>query len=266
MPIDLSSAWAKFSWAEHHLQTLDAEIRQFLNSEPYEVVEQVDTEARDPFGNPAIDHTFRVRVVRERPSTWELAIGDCLHNFRCAVDHLAWTLAGSSSRDSQTLFPIFASSGTYEEYAPRYMERIKDPDVLATIKELQPFKVSREDPRGDALWMLHELERVDKHRQLVVFSTATTTYYGAWGDKPPDLIVGYDMLAGHTPFQDGAVVARYNLTLDRDERPPDMQMEMEFTFDTAFDPKGPARGLPVVEGLTKIGIRVAQVLKRFEDS
>ena len=264
MPIDLSSAWAKVSWAEHHLQTLDAEIRQFLDSQPYEVIEEVDMNARDPFEHPAIDHTFRVRVKRERPPIWEAIIGDCLHNLRCSLDHLAWTLAGSSSGDSTTQFPIFDDLGKYERYAGRQTALIPD-EPLAIIKELQPYEASRDDPRANALWMLHDLERIDKHRQLLILNTVTTRHFGAIKEKPADLIMGIDMLAGNTPFQDGAVIARYQLTLDRDETPPNMQAEIKFSFDVAFDPKGPGRGEPVSQGLSKISTHVAQVLKLFGD-
>ena len=266
MSIDLSSAWSKFGRAQHHLQALDSEIRRYLDSQPYEVIEKVDTDARDPFGWPAIDHAFRVWVKRECPPEWELVVGDCLHNLRCVLDHLAWTLAGSSSNDSKTQFPIFESLGMYEKFAEKQTALIPD-ELRAIIKELQPFKASPSDPRRDALWVLHELERIDKHRRILVVSTATTTRYGRLNRKIPGLITGYDMLAGNTPFQHGALIARYNLTFDRDERPPpDVEMDMAFSFDMAFDPVGPARGEPVIESLNKLSTHVAQVLKLFEDS
>src|SRR5207244_1463826 len=48
----------------------------------------------------------------------------------------------------------------------RKVEGISSPTALVRIDGLQPYK--RVDPSRDPLWLIHDMDRIDKHRELVL--------------------------------------------------------------------------------------------------
>ena len=261
MSPDLSGARAKLSRAQHHLDALEAEVSQFLQMNPYTVVEEVKYDARDLLGAAAIAHIFRVHVHRERPE-WGLLIGDCVHNLRSSLDHLVWQLAGGRG-NTKTEFPIARDSKWYESNAPKKFPHV-GPDARKIIKSFQPCYRRPNDPEGDPLWVLNDLANIDKHRLLHTTAVAYIPHYGGLPpDKPSDVILGVQFPMGRRPFHDGAEIARYNITRESGEPPPDMKVEVEFAFDITFDPKGPARGAPLLPGIQGLRNAVFDVLEQF---
>jgi hypothetical protein len=101
-----------------------------------------------------------------------LLVGDFLHNLRSALDHLAYELAAAHTKPlpskviETSEFPIFWR-GPMDTGQERSRIGCIHPDAARLIKAIQPHhKGSRytEDP----LWILNELERIDKHRTLHV--------------------------------------------------------------------------------------------------
>lgn len=101
-------------------------------------------------------------------------VGDCIHNFRSALDHLAFQLAEAHSRPvppnliRSSAFPIFKTGNNYRRRGPsgaawkmRGMSRY----ARGTIERLQPYH-RRTHPELWRLWQLDELWQVDKHRMI----------------------------------------------------------------------------------------------------
>ena len=110
----IASFSMKLVRADEHLQALNNEVAAFLQVGPYEVVTEQDI----PAG------FLRARVVyrQEPPDLLFMLIGDVLHNLRSALDHLAWSLAGTKA-DKKTEFPVFLKKN---EFLSRGRDKIHD--------------------------------------------------------------------------------------------------------------------------------------------
>lgn len=85
MALSFEGADAKLARAFEHLESLNTEIQRVLDSQPYPVGAHYKPEAAeiDLYALPA-----------EFPLlAWGVRVGDCLHNLRSALDHIAWQLA-----------------------------------------------------------------------------------------------------------------------------------------------------------------------------
>jgi hypothetical protein len=98
--------------------------------------------------------------------------GDVVHNLRSALDHLAQQLvrvgltitppvvALTDKELRQVEFPV---SETVEKYQADKARKVKgmQPRAIEAIDRLKPYKGG-----NDALWRIHELDNIDKHRSL----------------------------------------------------------------------------------------------------
>ncbi len=160
---DFNGALQKLNRAKAHLNALDAD----LNAEggPYRLTVEPDAERG----------YYLVKAIRVRETNdWALLLGDFLHNVRSALDHMVWqlVLANDERPSRSNEFPIAVDPGWFDRKAKRYLAGVHD-DAIAVIRSLQPFRVSDEGKRKlDPLWLLNELENVDKHRLVHVLSLA----------------------------------------------------------------------------------------------
>ena len=92
--------------------------------------------------------------------------GDVVHNLRSALDHLAYQLVLVGSPDVEPSrrveFPIAKDAATYEADKRQKVKGMRA-DAVRSIDALQPYKGVC---NGDALWRIHDLDNIDKHRAL----------------------------------------------------------------------------------------------------
>lgn len=146
----------KIHRAKKHLRDLESELASFGMKEFYAVTTDTNTELR--------------QLGKHRILTFDTLglAGDVIHNLRSALDHLANQLAwvGSGNEPSrQVEFPIAKDAATYERDKARKTQGIL-PEVVKAIDALEPYK----NGKGEALWQLHELDNIDKHRTLFTYS------------------------------------------------------------------------------------------------
>jgi len=115
---------------------------------------------------------FSVKAPPPDPQL-SLILGDFVHNLRVSLDHLASQLAARDGHNikkrSSLAFPIFTDKSEYKKNEDRKIKKfIKDISVFEAIDEIQPYHL--DDPRTDPLWLLSELDNIDKHRTLVVIA------------------------------------------------------------------------------------------------
>jgi hypothetical protein len=105
---------------------------------------------------------------------WALMLGDAIHNLRSALDVLVWAYADAGSltaaQAKSLAFPIWTDESAWDQHAERIL-RTLPPEVVARIRQFQPFQRSEEDRSSDALLLLSELDNRDKHR-LALATTA----------------------------------------------------------------------------------------------
>lgn len=161
MKFSLDGCKAKTARAAQHLETLDAEIKSFINSGAYGVVGYLNEQT----GWKEIDF----EIHREPPVEWGLFVGDFAHNTRSALDQLVYQLSGGKNG---TQFPILLSADDYFE-ADRCgrtrrgsMLRGVSPENRAIIDSYQPFHRTRQQMPNDPLARLNWLNNADKHRLI----------------------------------------------------------------------------------------------------
>jgi hypothetical protein len=100
----LYSCYLKLERAQQHASVLQDAMDQFLATEPYAIIYEHD---------PKLDeYILRAKVREEPPPEWSPVIGDIVHNWRSALDHLAYQLIIRNGQKSchRTQFPIFSKS------------------------------------------------------------------------------------------------------------------------------------------------------------
>jgi hypothetical protein len=154
---------AKLERANQHLQSLKAAIQEWTASHPYTVIQDIDPQTGDN-----IVYFDRIDAP---PESIRLLIGDCLFNFRSALDHLVQELAlknrGSLTEEEsiEMAFPIFKFEAGFLKRGAGRIRHI-DPKARAVIDGLQPYHA------GSAaelqwLWILEKLHNIDKHRRIL---------------------------------------------------------------------------------------------------
>ena len=58
-------------------------------------------------------------------------------------------------------FPVRATKSEFDKH---FVVKNLEPDLVTVLEELQPFKVLPERPTHEALWVLHQLAMLDRHR------------------------------------------------------------------------------------------------------
>lgn len=192
----------KIERAKKNLENLEREIIAFGNKTFQAVTTDPNTKTRKLGEHRIIDFDFLA------------ASGDVVHNLRSALDHLANQLVwvGSGEEPSRRVeFPIAKDAATYERDKARKVEGMC-PKAIKAIDALKPYKGG-----NDALWRIHELDNIDKHRALFTYAR-DCMLVADW------LISGFpfDLKASHPEF--GTVGAFDS----------EVEQNMEFDIDEAI--------------------------------
>jgi hypothetical protein len=125
----------KFNRSKEQFDQLRAEIDAFYNADPRPHF------SLGGFDADAWEWVERFQVREEPPLRLGVILGDCLHNLRSALDHLAWQvtrLDGGTPNDT-TQFPIASrSEEQFEAMAARRIPGLS-PRHRAMVKRAQPF-------------------------------------------------------------------------------------------------------------------------------
>ena len=93
--------------------------------------------------------------------------GDIIQNLRSSLDHLAYGLviASGGKPTTSTMFPISEHVPATPEEEASFGRKVKGmrKEAVDLIRSIKPYKGG-----NDALWRLHRLNNIDKHRLLLV--------------------------------------------------------------------------------------------------
>lgn len=171
----------KLERADKNIHNLDAEMSEFIA--PLPVIEHginpIFTD-EDRKAWETLQNAHKAGI----PPRFSILAGEVIHHLRSCFDHLAWQLSSTEFRatkaSSKVEFPIFndepdwctrnTKTGmlTRNEMCGycRKVQGITSPTALTRIGGLQPYV--RPDPLDDFLWIIHDMDRIDKHRELVM--------------------------------------------------------------------------------------------------
>lgn len=244
----LDGVRAKVERAKEHFEYLAVRVDEFLAMEPYGYTVAAD---------PRTGDNVVVATVKDRPPlVWGVIIGDVVHNLRSSLDHLVYQLIvlNGDTPDRRSEFPIFSSVKEYEASGEAKVKKVA-PAAQKIIKKLvpDPTKGSVDD---HPLWLIHELNRLDKHQVLTVVGGAVATPRTQIGGTG----VIRRLIGGgppRCPLEDGTELLRYSLL--------GVDVEVDFEFYVAFEDGGPARCkrvIPTLQGA--IGFLEKELIPQFE--
>jgi hypothetical protein len=145
--------------AKEQFHDLDAEVRVFRDSCPYEVIPDYDTKPGQ----------IRYCLASVKPVPLKIAhlSGEVIHTLRSTLDHLVYQLllaANPTAPDeerSRVDFPIYDPAKQTEARAFRHIQPL-GPKVVKAISSFKPYKGG-----NNLLWALHVLDNISKHRTLL---------------------------------------------------------------------------------------------------
>jgi len=190
----LTGARERLDRAHQNIENLNTELTIFLA--PVAPVElAVDMDKGEPIiteedrkGFQKIQQFVADNII---PPRLRVLAGEVIHHFRSAFDHIAWQLSSAEFQakyPTRIEFPVFKEvelCGIKKKNICRYcrkIEGIASPTALTRIHFLQPHL--RTDPLRDPLWLIHDMDIIDKHRELVLAAFMMSVNYAAKADIP----------------------------------------------------------------------------------
>lgn len=235
----LTSSLVKINRAKEHFNNLNAAITAFKARKTYDIL-------LDEQSEPAVK-IYRFREIEKVPTSWGGIIGDVVHNCVGALDSLATSLVLKSGYDSEdiirnTYFPIHESyEGFSKGKTKAFFERV-GPDVEKIVRALHAYRRGK----GDALWRLHRLDIIDKHRTIVAAGVGVADATFEWPVDPrvgklPDKTI--DVPSPPFPLKDGDEIVRTAFFEDH------FNAKAYFLVDIAFAETNVIDGDPVMPRL-----------------
>jgi hypothetical protein len=247
LPVALHGVRLKVDRACEHLEAYEDALPGFRKSQPCRCADESDPDTGDK--------VWRVQGQPiPPPFHWNAIVGDCLHNFRSALDHLAWqlVLANNNTPTRSTAFPLCDSTVKWQSRSTQDKLNGIDPAAVALIKETQPcFGWNRH--RNETLLKLENLDIADKHRHLNLTVTATS---GGWWLPGLPITAPDEVFIYEGPVDEHKELARV----------PQKYSYVQFApvFDIAFGTGTPAVGEIVLMVLISIReVLAAHVLPPF---
>lgn len=184
--VDFSGAESKVVRARALLEEFKAEVARHLDAAVATIRHDVTADGRV--------HRYVLTAPPPIPAHWPLVVGDIVHNARTALDHAAWQLhlAAGLRPDRTTSFGMLLAPQDDPPWAELPI------DLRNALEREQPYATSSEIHPAR---LIHELDRIDKHRILLPAVVAAQTV--AWSGSPTD-VQGVNQLA----FTHGGEVLR----------------------------------------------------------
>jgi hypothetical protein len=166
----LEGARAKVQQAQVHAALIRREVLRVTGADAYSVVLRTENDGRK--------HLWRIEGLQSFDDRLPLWIGDCMHNFRSAWDHIAHELIKAVpglESTNRTMYPLLAD----EPAGPLYILPNPGPhsEAMRIVEESQPYNAGH---GSDPLSILNHLDIVDKHRELLALAASVEVpYYGS---------------------------------------------------------------------------------------
>jgi hypothetical protein len=255
MTYSLKGITAKIHRADQNIQNLDNEISSFLQQN-YRFAPEFDLESRK--------YSFRAFGEPVLPETFSALIGEILYQFRSCLDHTITQLAEigpGGGRPDRLEFPICTTPDNFKQACSRGKIEGLSTAARQQIEDLQPYKTHPTDYTLSIIYWINELNRVDKHRLLLV-AVACVQMADTFHIDADVTISGMDppVPPGTRPARDGAEIWSMQFS---EVRKPKVDVKGNFAFQVAFDYPGVLENRPVVDMLTQMGQATVLYIKQL---
>jgi hypothetical protein len=172
----------KIRRAEEHIRALQQREVEFSQANPPSIRLEYDDRLQGM--------KLLVQKICTPPNIISILIGEVLYQLRSSLDHLIWQLieANGNTPTDRSEFPIFKDSKKFKAGGAKI--RGVSRTAASIIEVLQPFHSGK--GVDDPLWILHNLNNIDKHRVLLVT-------VGGFGLTYPGIQISDDVIRFPTP-------------------------------------------------------------------
>lgn len=262
--------WLRIKRADEHRRGLHDRIAEFIHDQPYGVTYEFRDQRREvSIGVERVNPTDDDKAVLE----WGIAVGDCIHQLRAALDGLVYALTEATNKPPpperrnplrEVSFPIVTDPSAWPEATSRRLWGVPD-ESLPVFREVQPFFTGPEDPKREPLAVLNELWNVDKHRAIPLL--AIDLRLPEITHLPPELGI-HEVFHRTGPLVDGQEIMRLGYAEHLTDREVATQLDhhLRYTFEVAFDEMPPwIQGRPLIMNTLELFEKaVTAMLIKFE--
>jgi hypothetical protein len=263
----LALIWPKVERAKKHILDLERAITAFHKTNPYAV-----STKRNPQTRQLIYYISRVDPI---PLNLAAISGDVIHNLRTALDYLhqhllmvgTHTAAPSKGKDAAFYIDGHFDPNHYKTSAPAKVKGLRR-DAIDILNRIEPYKGGK----GHNLWIINELNNIDKHRALVMVGAAYRSV-SMW----PVAERLFATMGVIIPEKDSKAMHKASFIRPADTKCPlkigdelfidsadaEPDEKMEFRFDVAINELQVFESQPVVEALQHFTDLVTGVIAGF---
>src|SRR4051812_46175213 len=102
-----ASAFRKLARGDEHRETLESDVLAYRALDVDDRYRLRREDNLDKGDEPVMRADWYFEEVTPFPPAWGPLLGDCLHNYRCALDHTIWALSTKPKKEHLVAFPIF---------------------------------------------------------------------------------------------------------------------------------------------------------------
>jgi len=157
----------KLNRSNEDIRNLQSEIATFFNESEYPILSNDNQKI--------IPEALEYHKKRHIPLRFGVLSGEIIHHLRSCLDHIVWQFSDATFREVPKNrrfieFPILDKppSDVFTQYE-RKIEGITNAAVRSLIAECQPYKGP--SPNESLLLAIHNMDVVDKHRELVIVAS-----------------------------------------------------------------------------------------------
>ena len=256
----------KIERAKKHIVDLESEIKTFFDSKPYEIRANY---------NPQMGKLGHY-VVRADPvpNSIPATAGDAIHNLRSVIDHIAQQLFligpnGEAGSKSWHKFIVRDSASDFEAALKGVIKDLR-PDAIDVFRSIEPYKGGK----GHELWVLHQLDIIDKHRLLITVGSAFQSvdlmpYLSNLWDRSRETFGGKDHpFANFPPYfirpADNLFPLKAGDVLFGGSGDEEVDKKMQFRFNIALNEPGVVEGKPLFETIQHLSDLVSNTFHIFK--
>jgi hypothetical protein len=236
----------KIKRAKEHIEDLERQLLAFLDTKPYGVGTEHDPDTRKL--------AYYVSCVHPIPESIALITGDAVQNLMSALDHLAYQVVCSDTRDNPPnpnwiYFPIADDAAKYEAKKRGKMEGARQ-ETFDAIDLLKPYKGG-----NDPLWMLFRLNNIEKHRLLLTVGSQAAgvniaqdaARHLVGSSFPPEAIAAIGSMSVFIRPADSGFPLKegFELLIGAVDEEPDPKQQ--FRFEVAINEPGIVEGKALLE-------------------
>jgi hypothetical protein len=243
------SAVARYRWGRHLEEGLIVHAAEYMASDPFILHQHNDDERREFW--------LTIEFLAPPPLLWwGLMLGDALHSYRVALDHMMWEVAVRQSdpepppKPKNVSFPICRSEKGFAGWL-RGLGFDLNADFVEWLRQLQPF-----GPSGSGFAELAGLNNADKHQVLPIIAlTESSAAFG--GELRPRAARATPVrVLPEQPLQTGSEMFRWRF----DEPMEHVEMRHEPNLEPALPPREGEVAFP--ESLSQLMMGLQQLVQR----